>query len=230
MKKILLLSALLATPAFAADLGPITKAPYAPTASISWAGLYLEGYGIYGADIGKPTASTTTNPVVDLAAMPHGPGIGGALGYFWQSGNLVFGPRFDIAYVNFQGGGSSAADNLSLSNATNYLGDADAVLCLTLSPDGRLLGCLNGGFAFGGAKPNLQVASLSAAASDTSTGWNAGLGLNYALTQNWFVGIEGDYYQLGDKSLTLNSGATPIATSLTKYHEVVQKFKLGVKF
>jgi len=88
-----------------------------------------------------------------------------------------------------------------------------------------------GGFGFGGAKPNLAVGSIQAAASDTSTGWNVGAGLRYKMTQNLGIFIEGDYYQLGDKSLTATlSDGTPIATSTAKYHIVTQKFGLSWQF
>src|SRR5712691_72128 len=214
-------------PVFAADLQ--LKAPPASYGIASWQGRYLSAYGLYGANLTNTTVVIDT-VAMDLASAPHGPGIGGSIGYYFQPtpGGLVFGPRVDLAYANMQGGGSLASV-LSVSNATNYLGDADLIVGLPLSPDGRFLGYLGGGFAFGGAKPNLNVLTLQQAASDTSTGWNAVAGLAYQIAPNWQLFMEGNYYQLGDKSLSVMDGPTLIATSNTKYHLFTQKFGLTWK-
>jgi opacity protein-like surface antigen len=230
MRKLLLLTTLLTTPAFGADLNKAV--PLAPVySSVSWQGLYFSGYGLYGANITNTDISSGGIDLASLASSPHGFGLGGALGYYFQAGGLVWGPRVDLAYANMQGGSALTGGTLSVSNATNYLGDADLIVGLPLG-DSRLLAYLGAGFAFGGAKPNLTTAlTLPQAASDTSTGWNVLGGLAYQLSPNWQVFIEGDYFQLGDKSLTATTaGGTPIATSLTKYHIVEQKFGLSYKF
>jgi len=215
-------------PARAADL-PIKAKPGGEYYAASWAGLYLSAYGVYGANLTNTTVVVDT-VAMDLASAPHGPGIGGSIGYYFQPtpGGIVFGPRIDLAYANMQGGGSLASA-LSVSNATNYLGDADLIVGLPLSTDGRFLGYLGGGFAFGGAKPNLNVLTLQQAASDTSTGWNAVAGLAYQISPNWQLFMEGNYYQLGDKSLSVMDGPTLIATSNTKFHIITQKFGLTWK-
>jgi len=241
-----------ASAVLAADVGYPTKAaPYmsAPAAA-NWSGLYLSGYGLYGANltntsVGAPIGSSSTvNPLADLASAPHGPGVGGSFGYNYQfaPNGLVLGVRADIAYANMQGGGNATpningvatVNALSVSNATNYLGDLDVIAGLPLTGDGRLLGYLGGGFAFGGAKPNLQVASLSAAANDTSTGWNVLAGLAYQLDPHWQIFMEGDYFQLGDKSLSIADPTSTtggiLATSNTKYHVFEQKIGVSFKF
>jgi len=229
MRKLLLTLALVAgaAPAMAADLA-VKKAPvdYLPT---GWSGLYVSGYGLYAANLTN-TAVTDQTTVADIASAPHGPGLGGSIGYNWQpAGGVVFGVRADVAYANLQGSGA-VGNILSVSNATNYLGDIDAIVGMPLTPDGKLLGYTGGGFAFGGAKPNLQVATLTQATSDTSTGWNVLAGLAYQLTPNWQVFMEGDYFQLGDRSLTATFNGQPVATSLTKYHIFEQKLGLTYRF
>jgi len=236
MKNLSLLAALLgATAAGAADLSDRypTKAPPFQTAlpATSWQGLYLDGYFQYGANVTGVTTTTTTNPIVDLASAPRGPGGGGSVGYNFDTGSFVFGTRVDIGYLNVSGSGTSIADSLSVSNATNYLGNFDVMFGIPVSADRRLLAYGVGGFAFGGAHPNLNVGSIQAAASDTSTGWNVGAGLRYKVTQNLGVFIEGDWSQLGDKSLTAtDSAGNVLATSLAKYHMVTQKFGLFYQF
>lgn len=223
-------------PAIAADLPAKAYAtPTAAPASIGWTGLYLQGYGLYGANLSHADLTVEDTSFGDLASNPHGPGIGGAVGYNWQLSNgIVFGPRLELAYANLQGGGT-LAQSLKFSNATNYLGSANLVLGIPLSPDGRLLGYLTGGFAWGGAKPNLNNVGLAAtqiqaAASETSTGWDIGGGLAYTLDKNWSVFIEGDYYKLGDKSLTATIDGVPVATSTARYDIIVQKFGIGYRF
>ncbi len=222
-----LLGACSMRPAFAADINRLpTKAPEAPGyGAANWQGLYLDGYFQYGANVTGVTTVTETNPAVDLASAPRGPGVGGSLGYNFDLGNFVLGARADISYLNVSGSGASVADSLSVSNATNYLGNVDVLVGLPLSADRRLLAYGVGGFGYGGAKPNLQVGSVQAAASDTSTGWNVGAGLRYKVTQNFGLFIEGDWYRLGDKSLTATlSDGTVLATSHAQYHMVTQKF------
>jgi opacity protein-like surface antigen len=232
MKRFVIASLLIAglSPAMGADL-PVKAKYQAPYLPVTWQGLYVSGYGLYGANLTNTTISDLTT-AADLASAPHGPGLGGSIGYYWQPGSLVFGPRVDLAYANMQGGGNGATPTsaqFNISNATNYLGDVDFIVGLPLG-DGKLLGYIGGGFAFGGAKPNLQVQTLQAAANDTSTGWNVLAGLSYQMTPNWQIFIEGDYFQLGDKSLSIMDGTTPIATSTTKYHIFEQKLGLSYKF
>jgi outer membrane immunogenic protein len=225
VKRFLVLLSLLVTPAMAADL-PVKAAPAPAYLPVSWSGLYVSGYGLYGANITNTTVNVGT-VAADLASAPHGPGLGGSIGYNWEpTSSIVFGVRFDAAYANLQGGGT-VAQQLSVSNATNWLGDADVILGLKLSSDGRFLGYTGAGFAFGGAKPVLTGALTSAALSDTSTGWNVLAGLAYQLDPHWQLFLEGNYFQLGDKSLTLPDGS---ATSLTKYHIISQKAGISYRF
>lgn len=222
----------MASAANAADLArrAPAEASYQPA---SWAGLYGDIYGLYGANLTNSSGTVGGTPL-DFAASPNGPGIGGAIGYNFEATNgIVWGPRLDLAYANFHGSGS-VAQVLSFSNATNYLGDLDLVLGKKLSADGRLLGYFVGGFAFGGAKPNLTVVGLAptqvqAAANDTSTGWNVGAGLRYQFTPQLSGFMEGDYYRLGDKSLTATFGGLPIATATAPYHIFEQRFGLSLK-
>jgi opacity protein-like surface antigen len=217
-------------PAFAADL-QLKAAPLSGYGIASWQGLYLSAYGLYGANLTNTTVTDSGGISADLASAPHGPGIGGSVGYYFQPtpNGVVFGPRVDLAYANMQGGGN-LANALSVSNATNYLGDVDLIVGLPLSHDGRFMGYVGGGFAFGGGKPNLQVVNLQQAAADTSTGWNAVAGLAYQIAPNWQLFMEGNYYQLGDKSLSVMDGETLLATSNTKFHIFTQKFGASFKF
>jgi opacity protein-like surface antigen len=217
-------------PAQAADVA--LKAAPAP-AAVSWQGLYLDGYFQYGGNITHAESTVGGTSTIDLAAIPHGPGIGTSLGYNYDTGGvLIFGVRADISWLNMSDSSQVSNGALQFSNATNYLGSLDGVACGALTADRRLILCGLGGFAFGGAKPNLSVGSLQQAASDTSAGWNVGAALRFKVpNSNWAVFAEGDYYQLGDKSLSLVDGSgNTIATSTAKYHIITQKFGVSYQF
>lgn len=219
----------------AADLSlskaPVYKAP--PASTWNWSGVYIEGFADYGGNFGNAFA-TSGAASVDLAQIPHGPGIGGALEALYQAtgSSWVLGVRAEIGYTNFSATGNMTAggvDILSLTNATNYLGAFNAELGYTLEPN--LLAYLTGGLAFGGAKPNLAAAGIclggggcAQAASDTSVGFDVGAGLRYAIPQTPIsIFIEGDYSQLGDKSLSVTTANGALITGTTKYNMFVQK-------
>jgi len=213
----------------AADL--ITKAPIRAADQVySWSGFYIEGYGEYAANITNSTVAMPGVLSIDLSNVQKGPGFGGGLDLLYQGGgsSWVLGIRGQIGYDNLTGTGALNAGGvqvLSISQATNYKGNFNAILGYTLG-DPRLLVYATGGLAFGGAKPNLSVGTLTAAASDTSVGWDVGVGLDYALGTNWVIGIEGGYTQLGTKSLTLGT----LITSSTPLNFVSQNIHLMYKF
>src|SRR4051794_11414727 len=101
---------LLATPAFAADLGarlPV-KAPPAYVAAYSWTGFYL-GVNIGGGFARAEDAGTVFNGAgaaigtFSWSERLNGVIGGGQIGYNWQTGNLLFGVEGD-----FQGSGQRA--------------------------------------------------------------------------------------------------------------------------
>lgn len=230
MKYLAILAALAVTPAAAADL-PVKATPAYAAAAYSWSGIYLSGYADYGINFGNTSFS---NGILSdsLAAAPHGPGIGGELAALYQlpSSPWVLGVTASIGYANMQGSINAIVTgvpgSVAFSNATNYLGAANAVLGLTLSQDQKLLGYVTGGLGFGGAKPNLTAIGTSQGISDTAVGWDVGLGLKYALTSNINLFIEGDYFDLGHKSFTVGGAVT----STTPYNIFEQKIGLGFKF
>lgn len=218
-------------PAAAADLAVKARPQPAPVELFTWSGIYVDGFGLYGADFTNAFTSGS-GIATDLSSIPHGPGFGGDLMALSQFNQFVLGARVSAAYANLSASATDTATGLSISNATNYLGDVNAIIGVPLSPDGRLLGYLTGGLAFGGAKPVLSALGTSSAISDTSFGWDIGAGLRYAITPNWSVGIEGEFFKLGDRSVTLSDPATgvPVLTSTAKYDIFVQKVVIGYKF
>lgn len=231
------LSVLLMTFAHGADLNVLKAAPQ-PYASplANWQGLYLDAYFQYGADITNTSVFTPGGgDVIDLSGVPHGPGFGGALGYNFDTGTFVWGVRADISWLNLASGSGNltigGVNQMSASAATNYLGNADILFGVPCSSDRKLLCYAVGGFAFGGVKASLTEANFASAVSTSSVGWNVGAGLRYQLTPNLHAFIEGDYYDLGDKQVSLvDSAGTPFLTNSAKYHIITQKGGISLKF
>ena len=64
--------------------------------------------------------------------------------------------------------------------------------------------------AYGGASSHLDVFDAvdgfgfsSSGGSSTRTGWTAGGGVEYAFTNNWIIGAEYLYYDLGSRHLNI---------------------------
>jgi opacity protein-like surface antigen len=240
-KSIVLALVILATPvampanAVAADVAPrlVAKAP-AYTDVYSWTGIYLSGYADYGANFG-----TNQIGLASFSTSPHGPGLGGMLSLLYQlpSSPWVVGLRGDLGWANMQGSAASPVVSvnglgaLSVSSATNYLGSINGILGYTPTADQKLLAYLTGGFGFGGAKTSAQFNLNAQGVSDTSVGYDIGAGLSYALTANLALFLEGDYFQLGGKSVTLTDPATglPVATSNAAYDIFTQKAGISFK-
>jgi opacity protein-like surface antigen len=233
------------TVASAADLA-INKAPprMAAEAPFNWSGLWIAGYGMYGANLSAADVSAMGGVLtLNGQNVETGPGVGGGLTLLYQAAqsDWVLGVRAEIGYLNMKGNssvnntnlplaiGGIPANSLAISQATNYLGDFNGIVGYTFGGS-RLLGYATGGLAFGGNHPNLAVFNnvngLQAAASDTSVGWDVGLGLKYALAQNWSIGIEGNFARLGDKSLTLGN----LVTSNNPLSIFTQRLEIGYKF
>ena len=212
--------------ALAADL-MVSRAPAssAPIVKTSWSGFYLGGFAGYGANITN-TVLTAGTTVQDLGQTPHGIIGGGGIGVDFQvSEYLVLGAFADIGVANLKAAGdiaSGGAPLVTLHNATNYLGAAGGRLGYLISPANMLY--VKGGMAFGGAKPNLQVATVAQGISDTSTGWMVGGGIEHKFGQNFSIFGEFDYTRLGDKTLTI----AQTVTSDSKYH--IQAGKAGLRF
>jgi outer membrane immunogenic protein len=237
MKRLFLVTAGLAIvtscgmrPAFAADLA--VKAPqYAPSPAYSWTGISIEGFGSYGVNFGE-TNVFMPGAQIDLATTPHGPGFGGGLEALYQISPLVvIGARAQIGYANLQGSGAlnvQGVNQLSVTNATNYLFNLDGVVGLVLTP--RLLAYGAAGLGGGGAKPDFSALGTSKAISDTSLGYNVGAGFRYALDDHWSVKLEGDYYGLGGKQISLTDSAGVVTmTSATKIKVFQQLFGFEYK-
>ncbi len=215
--------ALLAPAAFAADLGAAPPPPpYLPPPPLfTWTGIYVGGQVGYAWGAGNFNTSgfdpvTGTFVSGTLGNTPNGV-IGGAhIGYQYQFNQVVLGIEGSV-------------DGTSLSNTAVaafpvFLGGSNLTARTTADVQGsirgkagiawdRLLIYGTGGVAFGGFNTDFTLAApnsvppffATANTSSTRTGWTAGGGLQFAVTNNWWVYGEYRFSDFG----TLRNGAFP---------------------
>jgi outer membrane immunogenic protein len=173
----------------------------------SWNGIYIGGNGGYG----WGNSNRFINPV-DALNVPFGNGDanakikgdiwGGQLGANWQ-----FSPNWLIGLEAGFNSASLSGRATSVTSPTNSV-ETDMRWLATVTPrlgfvNGNGLLYVKGGLAISSIKTNAAEAGIiSLSRADELTGWTIGAGLEYALSPNWIVGVEYDYYDLGSKSMT----------------------------
>lgn len=202
---------LFATAAFAADV-VVEEAAVTVAPSFSWSGFYLgaqagvaldQGHWDNSADLNNPT---TFGPFdVDSS----GAIVGGILGYNYQINQFVIGVEGQFSYVGVDDSDSTAISQSVFSPASNqtftkqeWIGSANLRLGYAFD---RFLAYTTGGVAFTSYdlsnRFDLQGAIYTHdTGSKSRTGWNLGLGGEFALTENWILGAEWRYYDFGSKT------------------------------
>ena len=190
--------------AFAADLGGRPPAPIAPVVALAydWTGFYLGVSGGYG----WGQATWTDQNDGDFAQFlgqqypmrPSGGMLGGQVGYNKQFDRIVLG-------AEFSGSATWMKDTVQNSTVTGVFGTTNvqalyaATAKLGYAMD-RILVYGKGGPAF--AQMNIfandTFANIHFGDSQLRSGFTLGAGLEYAMTNNWLVGLEYDYYNFGD--------------------------------
>jgi outer membrane immunogenic protein len=200
-----------------------------PTCPINWTGFYIGAHAGYGfgsetnLDV-TPLPSVAT--FVDLAPTSLDPDLdgfmaGGQMGYNWQFGHFVFGLETDISWTDIDGSQSEIIRNgagailaptngIDVRQEIEWLGTTRVRLGFT--PTCNLLVYGTGGVAYGDVdfsgntdfRP-LGTNQYPASFSDTSVGWVAGGGIEYAINNHWSLKVEYLYHDLGDESITANS-------------------------
>lgn len=224
MNRNLLLAAAVAACAAAA---PAFAAP----AATNWGGFYAGINAGYGGDtFNYPVSGTYADLTPDSDVDPTSVDAvfhqtssgfvgGGQVGYNYQfEGGWVVGLEADIDGSGIKGetsvGGGSAGGliggaGVNLTSKIDYLGTARVRVGYPIA-EGRFLPYVTGGVAFAGLKTSAAVGisdevgplvSLAASHSSNRTGWTAGVGADYALSDNWSFRAEYLYVDLGKETL-----------------------------
>jgi outer membrane immunogenic protein len=211
---------IVSVPAVAADMParrmPV-KAPVVAVAAYNWSGFYV------GVHAGYAWGELTSSANVDVDHEPTGGLFGGQIGYNWQSGQVVFGVEADLAYSTVKGDDSGVVPGPFTFNAESkmkYLGTVRGRLGLAQD---RVLFYVTGGFAWSKVDATMTVVNAGTG-SDTLnlTGWTAGGGIEYALTQNFTIRAEYLYVDFSKESTSVNIGGFPFTDTADKNLNIVR--------
>ena len=185
-------------PALFAAFATPTFAGAAPV-NYSWTGFYAgaaAGVNTNTSDVSIPLyPSNFSVNTTSLIA-------GGKVGYNYQAGNLVFGAEGEMDGTFNKGhhatgvnvGGSPEQYQVEQNWSSAIVGKAG------VAPIDGLLIYGKGGLAFANMN-NLQfIPVTNGTRSSTDTGWTAGAGADFAMTDNWILGVDYAHADYGHNS------------------------------
>jgi len=211
----------------AADL-PVRQVP-APVAPIAYAPPIYNWSGFYvGGNIGGGFANSSwSDPFTGANDTFSKDGFlgGGQIGANAQFNWLVVGIEGDFDWTGLKGSGTDSMGN-SINTETQWTSTVTGRIGAAFD---RLLVYGKGGVAFADDKSSLtDIAGGTASTSQTRTGWTAGAGLEYALSENWTAKLEYDYLGFGSETLNLPTPTFPAYTSSASLN--VQEVKVGINY
>lgn len=191
--------------ALAADLParvvePVAPVPYVP--AFSWTGFYLGSeFGWTQADPRYTTGVLFLGApfIISSASSKNGLTYGILGGYNYQAGNLVLGIEGDFAGSTVGKIRYTAITGDFLTAHSKWGGSIRGRLGFAAD---RALFYVTGGAAYVSNETSIPLTGISIGGDGTRWGWTVGGGLDYAITNNWFTGIEYRYSQYGARILT----------------------------
>ena len=194
---------------------PVYRAPVAVSAP-TWTGIYIGGH--LGGALGTSDWTDTFPGFVgvnDANVAPSGFIGGGQIGFNYQINRLVLGVEGRGSWSSLSGTVDNCFQNFPPQSCTTK---ADWFATLT----GRLgfawdraLFYAKGGAAWGHFKydnpcPTCNFGTAEDwVADETRSGWTAGGGIEYQLTNMWSVNLEYDYLDFGTSTPSFASNVTP---------------------
>jgi outer membrane immunogenic protein len=230
----------------------------APVALYNWSGFYVGAHvgGFWSDKDFNETCSSVVaggpclapgapgGPALPIGQASNGPSgflAGAQAGFNFQTGNIVWGiegqwswtdDSNDCGGVRFGG----AAGIGSMCTSINWLATIAGRVGVTWD---RALIYVKGGIAFVDEEhqifPVAGGAAFTNSVGDTRTGWMVGVGLEYALWDNWSAKIEYNYMDFGSQNYTFTGGAgfgcagAACVTSMD-VDQVVQVVKVGINY
>ena len=213
------------TPVFAADISsgqpPIAPAPEIMSTTYDWSGLYIgahAGYFFGGANLGFLPPAAAGGLDVDTDGFAGG----GQVGYNWQIDRFVVGGEADISWADLEG--SQAIPGGTVSTRADWLSTVRARAGIAFD---RVMIYGTGGVAF--TSMETAVAGPLGFASDKNslTGWAAGGGVEWAITDDLSLKGEYLYVDFGDEPYAL--GGAPVPGDLDgSYVRIGLNYKLNL--
>lgn len=203
----------------AADMRLPMKAPPLAVPMWSWTGFYVGVHGGYGGNhFNYPFEVFSYDGAASLTS--SGGFGGGQIGYNWQTGTFLLGIEADIAASDIKGRVAASAGPFALSAGSkiDYFGTVRGRLGLVWD---RFMVYGTGGFAYGKVNTYADAdlgnfGDYSFSRTRSRTGWAAGGGFEYAVTNNLTVKTEYVYIDLGTSSV-YSSGLFSISTRTTAH-------------
>ena len=157
--------------------------------------------------------------------------IGGQIGYNLQHGRFVYGIEADYGFSNARGG-------VSCPNQFFFTCEAEAERLASVAGRlgitwGRALFYGKAGVAFGEVTASVHdnpvlVPAVGISDSKWATGWTAGVGMEFALTDRWSAKAEYMHFDLGEKTFT--TFVSPGSTGLTDVDIIGNNLRIGVNY
>jgi outer membrane immunogenic protein len=210
----------------AADLPPAPRPAYAAPIAYAppvynWSGFYV------GGNIGGGFAdSSWSDPFGGPNNTFDKDGFigGGQIGVNYQFNALVLGIEGDFDWTGLKGTGTDSVGN-SISADTQWTSTVTGRIGAAFD---RVLVYGKGGVAFAHERDSMNDGAFTATTSYNRTGWTAGAGVEYALSQNWTAKIEYDYLGFGSEALNLSTPTTPGYATNASLN--VQEVKAGINY
>ncbi len=234
------LTALCLAPARAADMPPaanpvaVLKAqPVVP--AFTWTGFYVglnAGYGAQNTTQANTTSGSDAfgNLIAGLAPAnlsnePRGPVAGGQFGYNYQWNWALLGLEEQIDWANINNTSSTGSSVVGITGSSSVGQNVDWLsftnVRLGIVPSQHFVAYATGGLAVGGVKtsaassivvPGTATLAGSQSIDQTRVGWDAGLGVEFAINSNWTLRADARYYDLGTPTGSFSTnGAVGVA-------------------
>jgi outer membrane immunogenic protein len=231
----------------------------------TWTGFYI-GLNAGGIFTSGSRSATLFDPVAgDFLNSSFSGGLGsghdgfiggGQAGYNWQTGAFVLGvvTDFDGTTISKTFNSTSApfgvpgpffndALTVNAKASLDWLGTTRARVGFVVTPDNRLMIYGTGGVAYGGGSSHFSIFDnnngifFNGSPSSTRVGWTVGAGVEYAFTNNWTIGAEYLYADLGSNHITANPNSAAafffpntFATAKISYNASIFRALVNYKF
>jgi outer membrane immunogenic protein len=224
--------ALLATPAFSADLpSSMYKAPPMQAYAPSWTGLYVGAHVGAGLMTSESNLSGIGAPGSIALANGSGSGVigGGQIGYNFQSGWLVYGIEGSFTGSAIEGSAPCLVTITCSASANWYAAVTGRVGGLV---NDRTLAYVKGGAVWEDVDYSASVAPVfSTTSSETRLGYLIGAGVEYKFSDRWSGFSEYNFMDFGRDNVNFTvpiGGPATVVTSGIK--DTVHVFKVGVNY
>ncbi len=205
--------------AFAADL-PTSKGPpvYAPPPPpiFTWTGAYIGAQ--LGANFARSAVGIPLYPAY-FGINDTSVSVGGKIGYNYQFGQFVAGIEGAGAAVFNSGSHLSGGPPGELYHTRqDFAGDIVGKAGMAFD---RFLPYVKGGVAFAGLTDMHFIPLAGGSVSTARAGWTVGAGIDYAITDNWILGVDyaysdfgtGHYFYLGPVNVHQSTNAVNASLS-----------------